>query len=183
MSEKYKMRNECAQYFVTCSIIQWLDVFTRPCYADIFLENIQYCQKHKGLEVYAWCIMSSHVHMIIGSHDKPLHGIVRDLKSYSSKQIVQAIRDNPKESRKGWLLWLFEKEGAYNSNNVNHQFWQQNNRPIELWNHKLAKEKLEYIHMNPVKAGIVEQAYHFRYSSAIDYETGRKGLLELHQLD
>lgn len=182
MSEKYKIRNQSAQYFVTFTTVQWLDVFTRTCYADIFLDSVRYCEKYKGLEVYAWCIMSNHIHMIIGTHDEPLNGIIRDLKSYTSKKIVKAIFDHPQESRKGWLLWLFEKEGEFNCNNINHQFWQQKNRPIELNSPEIAMQKLHYIHNNPVKAGIVNQPYEYRYSSAIDYEKGTKGMLNLYKL-
>ena len=182
MSRNYKIGNPSALYFITCTTTNWIDVFTRTDYADIFLECVRHCQKHKGLEVYAWCIMSNHAHLIIGSHGKHISDIMRDLKGYSSKKIVEEIRNNPKESRQRWLLWLFQKEGRFNPNNKEFQFWQNGYHPIELSSHEISMQKLEYIHLNPVKAGLVEQAHHYRYSSAIDYETGRKGMLELHKL-
>ena len=112
MSEKYKVRNPDALYFITFAVVGWVDVFTRRCYVDILLESIKFCQKEKGLEVYAWCIMSNHVHLIVGrngSNDIP--NIIRDLKKYTSKQIVKAIAENNRESRRDWMLSLFLEYG------------------------------------------------------------------------
>jgi putative transposase len=133
MSRKYKIRDQGAIYFVTFTIVNWLDVFIRREYRDIFLESIRYCQKNKGLEVCAYCVMSSHVHLIIGRHGEPnLEDIIRDIKKFTSTQIIEAIRNNQHESRRELLLWLFERAGQANKNNTTYQFWQQNNHPIEL---------------------------------------------------
>jgi len=106
----YVIRDQFGQYFVTFTVHQWVDVFSRKEYADLFLDSIRYCQKEKGLKVYAWVIMTNHVHMIIGSDKVKLSDIIRDLKKYTSTQIINAIKNNPHESRKNWLLWLFQKE-------------------------------------------------------------------------
>ena len=140
MSRKYKIRDQDKLYFVTFTVIQWLDppvgrhgVFIRREYKDIFLESIKYCQQHKGLEVCAYCIMSSHIHMILGRNSEPnLEGIIRDIKKYTSLKIIEAIKDNQQESRKELFLWLFERAGRKNSNNKKYQFWQQHNHPAEL---------------------------------------------------
>jgi putative transposase len=88
MSRKYKIRDQDKLYFVTFTIINWLDVFTRQEYRDIFLDSIRYCQTNKGLEVCAYCVMSSHVHMIIGRHGaQGLDEIIRDIKKYSMRLI------------------------------------------------------------------------------------------------
>ena len=139
-------------------------------YRDIFLDSIRYCQKHKGLEVCAYVIMPSHVHMIIGRHgDESLEGIIRDIKKFTSVKIIQAIADNPQESRKELLLWLFERAGTHNKNNTRFQFWQQDNQPIELGTDEKSYQILDYIHDNPVKAGIVRYPEHYLYSSAVNY--------------
>ncbi|HEY0656566.1 MAG TPA: transposase [Chryseosolibacter sp.] len=133
MGRKYKIRDQNKLYFVTFTVIQWLDVFTRQEYRDIFLDSIRFCQEKKGLEVCAYVIMSSHVHMIIGRHgDDSLDGIIRDIKKFTSSKIIEAIKENPQESRRELLLWLFERAGRNNKNNTRYQFWQQNNQPIEL---------------------------------------------------
>ena len=68
MSRKYKIRDQERPYFVTFTVINWIDVFIRNEYRNIFIDSVKYCQLNKGLEVYAWCMMTSHVHMIIGSN-------------------------------------------------------------------------------------------------------------------
>lgn len=170
MSRKYKIRDEDKLYFVTFTVIRWLDVFIRNQYKDIFLDSLKYCQKNKGLELCAYCIMTSHVHMIIGrNHEASLAGIIRDIKKYTSVKIIEAIKDNQYESRRDLFMWLFEREGRRNSNNIQYQFWQQNNHPIELSTNTKIDATLDYIHNNPVKAGIVLSPEHYLYSSAINY--------------
>ncbi len=100
------------------------------------------------------------------------------MKKYTSKAIIKAIEENPQESRKEWLLWFFERAGKKNSNNSKYQFWQQNNKPIELSNSKILEQKLNYIHNNPVEEGIVFESHEYRYSSAVDY-AGSKGMIDI----
>ena len=121
--------------------------------------------------------MSNHIHLIIGTNNKPMQDILRDIKRHTSKAITKAIGDNPQESRRDWLLWFFEREGNANPNNEHFQFWQQGNHPIELWSDEVIDQKLDYIHHNPVKAGWVDTPEHYLYSSARDY-AGEKGLID-----
>lgn len=179
MSRAYKFYDQQKPHFISFSVVRWIDVFTRIEYREILLDSIKYCMANKGLEVYAWCVMSNHVHMIIGSsRGLPMQGIMRDLKKYTSRAIVKAIRENIHESRKDWMIWMFEREGQYNPNNEVHQFWQQDNHPIELYSNDVMQQKLDYIHNNPVKAGWVDKPEHYLYSSARDY-AGDKGLLDI----
>ena len=115
-----------------------------------------HCIEHKGLEVYGWCIMTRHVHMIIGSKKHKLESIVHNMKVFTSKSIKQSIKEHPEESRREWILWMMERAGKKNGNNADFQFWQQNNHPLEISSQDMAWQKLEYIHNNPVKGGIVE---------------------------
>ena len=110
MSRKYKIRNQDALYFVTFTVIQWLDVFIRRDYRDIFLDSLRYCQENKGLEVCAYCIMSSHVHLIIGRNKEiGLDAIIRDIKKFTSIKIIEAIKDNPQESQKNCCCGSFQE--------------------------------------------------------------------------
>jgi putative transposase len=170
MSRKYKIRNQDKLYFVTFTVIHWLDVFIRREYKDIFLDSVRFCQKNKGLEVYAYCIMSSHIHMIIGRNgNQRMEDIIRDLKKFTSFKIIEAIEKSGEESRKEFLLRAFAYAGQKNSNNTYFQFWQQHSHPIELSNNKILDQKLEYIHNNPLEAGIVLSPEHYLYSSAVNY--------------
>ena len=180
MSRNYKIRNQDELYFVTFTVVQWLYVFTRREYRDILLDSIRYCQQHKGLEVWGYCVMTSHAHWIFGRHGEPsLEGIIRDIKKYTSVKIIEAIRNNEHESRRELLLWLFERAGKKNSNNTNYQFWQQHNHPIELNTNYKIDQRLEYIHQNPVVEGIVLSPEDYLYSSAVNYAGFPEKLLDI----
>ena len=179
MSRAHKFNNPGGLYFVSFATVGWIDVFTREEYRNIFVDSLKYCQENKGLEIYAWCLMTNHVHLIARAKEGFLMpGIMRDLKKFTSKKIIEAIQANEQESRKEWMLAIFKASGAYNANNTNYQFWRQDNKPIELWSHEVIQQKLDYIHNNPVEAGFVSEPEHWRYSSAIDY-SGGKGLIEI----
>ncbi|MFI5130128.1 MAG: transposase [Chitinophagales bacterium] len=110
-----------------------LDVFTRKVYRDIVLDSIRHCQENKGLLLHCWCVMSNHLHLIASAKNNDLSDVLRDFKKFTSKQIVSTIEANQKESRKGWMLEIFRKEGVKNSRNKNYQFWRQDNQPQELY--------------------------------------------------
>ncbi len=104
------------------------------------------------MEIYAWCIMTNHVHLIFRSIKKQKPELLLgDIKRYTSKAIIKAILENPRESRKEWLLEQFKKAGAKSSNVNKYQFWRHDNKPIELWSNKVIDEKINYIHNNPVE--------------------------------
>lgn len=123
MSSKYKFRNQDKIYFVSFAVGYWLDVFIRKEYKEVILESLRYCQAKKGLELYGWCIMTSHIHLIIGTDGEKMEDILRDFKSFTSKSLKGSIRNNPQESRKEWLLWMMERAGKKNKHTKGFQFW------------------------------------------------------------
>jgi REP element-mobilizing transposase RayT len=121
-----------------------VDVFTRNEYKDILIENLAWCQKNKGLEVFAWCIMTNNVHLIARAEECiSLSDILRDFKKFTSKAVLKAIRENNRESRKEWLLKQFETSDG-------NRFWRPDNQPVELRSNAVIDQKLNYIHQNPV---------------------------------
>ncbi|WP_370455779.1 MULTISPECIES: transposase [unclassified Imperialibacter] len=129
MSRNYKIRDQSKLYFVSYATVNWIDVLIRPVYKDIVIDSLKYCIENKGLEIYAWCIMTSHVHLIIGTKQDKIEYILRDHKRHTSKEITKAISDNPQESRHEWILWMLERAGKKNSNNETYQFWHRNGEP------------------------------------------------------
>lgn len=105
MSRNYKFHNPEGAYFVSFAVVEWIDIFTRNQYKDILLERLSFSQQNKAMEVFAWWIMTSQVHLVFGSAGeyKP-EDLLGDLKRFTSRKIIQAISENPKESRKEWLL-------------------------------------------------------------------------------
>ncbi len=182
MSSKYKVGEDAIPHFVTFSIVGWIDVFSREQYKELFLQSLQYCIEQKGLLLHAWVIMTNHVHLIISSDTAKLEHIIRDLKKFTSKQLIKAIQENTKESRKEWMLNIFSFAGKNNNNNKDFQFWRQDYHPIELNTNIIIKQRLDYLHENPVRSGLVWEPQQYKYSSAIDYYTNQHGLLPVRQL-
>ncbi len=178
MSRKYKFYNKEGVYFVSFATVYWLDIFVREVYCNTIVENLDYCRKNKGLEIFCWCIMPSHIHLIIRAKDNNPEIVLGKFKEYTSKLLTKQIAENTEESRKEWLLWMFERAASKSSNVTNNQFWQHHNKPIELWTPEVTEQKVNYIHNNPVASGFVREANDWKYSSAIDY-AGGKGLLEI----
>ncbi len=105
MSDSYQIKDQNAVYFLTFQIVGWADIFTRQVYRNIIIDSFQYCRIHKGLKIYAYVIMSNHVHCILSTENN-LSDIVRDLKKYSSKKILETVNSEI-ESRRDWLLMIF----------------------------------------------------------------------------
>jgi REP element-mobilizing transposase RayT len=167
MSLKYKFKNPEGLYFVTYAVVDWVDVFTSDVYRGIFIDSLNWSVKNKGLVVYAWVLMTNHVHLIVSRKgENRLEDIFRDIKKFTSLKIVHEIKQNTKESRKEWMLRIFGENGELNSQIEKYQFWQHGNYPIELDNNKIMEQKLTYLHNNPVEAGFVTEAHHWKYSSA-----------------
>jgi len=162
----YKIRNKAAIHFVTFAVvvpmaIGRVDVFTRKEYRDIILESIRHCQNKRRLLLHCWCIMSNHLHLIASAKNHDLSGILRDFKKFTSKKIIKAIQGNLHESRREWMLRIFLEQGEKNSRNETYQFWRQDNQPQEVYSPSFAFQKINYIHNNPVEAGIVEKPEHY----------------------
>jgi putative transposase len=165
MSEKYKFHKD-GLFFVTMTVVGWIDVFTRKKYADEIIKNLNYCIEHKGLEIYEFCIMSNHLHLICSAKDGEVGKVIRDFKSFTAKEIIRSIDENPQESRKEWLLYMFRYFAKGSSPKCEFQFWQHHNHPVWLESRKFILQRTRYIWNNPVKAGIVSEPQHYIYSSA-----------------
>ena len=176
-ADGYKIRDQSATHFLTFSIMGWIDIFSRQRYRDLVIESFQYCRKHKGLQIGAYVIMSNHIHTIWTATNNNLSDIVRDFKTFISKAITSSIESEP-ESRREWLLYMFRFYANRTAANENFKVWTGQNHPEELHSESFLQTKLNYIHDNPVRAGLVAEPSHYLYSSAANYE-GKKGLMEI----
>ena len=179
MSRKYKFGESTGAYFISFATVYWIDVFTRDMYFSVITASLDYCRKNKGMEIYGYCIMPSHIHLIFRSSLGDPSGLMRDFKGFTSRKMLKIITENPQESRKEWLLWMFEKAGKKNSNVEKSQFWEQNNQPIEIWSLKVFEQKLNYIHNNPLETGFVTDPIDWKYSSARNYGNDDQTVLEI----
>ena len=180
---RYKILAQHGLNFVTLTVVDWVDVFIRKSYKDLLLDSLRHCQKEKGLVVYAYVIMSSHIHLIVeASGSTPLSDILRDFKKFTAKTILNEIEHGGYESRREWMLHRFAYHGKNVVGNRKYQFWQSDNHPILLYTLPVLAQKIGYIHLNPVKEGCVLEAEHFPYSSASNYMT-ETGLLVVAVVD
>lgn len=181
----HKIVNQGELHFVTFTVVGWTDVFTRDIYCNIIIEALNHCVENKGLQVHAYVIMSSHIHLILSDPENlNLSGIIRDFKTHTAKSILNSIKESNTESRKEWMMKLFKYFAKYNKRNGQFQFWKQDNKPIELVSTKWTMQKLSYIHLNPVRAGIVLKAEEYVNSSAKEYvEESYCGPIKLNKLE
>ena len=133
--------------------------------------------KNKGLVLFGWVIMSNHLHLLAQSKVGDISGFIRDFKKHTGKAIIEYIQ-NGIESRRKWVLKIFSENASRTNRNKEYQVWTHENHCVKVYTDTFVREKLEYIHNNPVRAGIVERPEHYLYSSAKDY-AGEKGLLDV----
>jgi putative transposase len=181
MSEKYKFNDPDGTYFITASTVGWIDIFTRPELKHVIIDSLKHCQKEKGLIINAWCLMPSHLHMIVRTSKVPLPDIMRDFKKFTTKEIVNVI-GRIHESRKAWMLEMFSDVADGLKRVKNYKMWQDGNHPELLFSNDFLRQKLDYVHMNPVVAEFVDEPEYYWYSSARDYYTKQRGLLMIEPL-
>jgi REP element-mobilizing transposase RayT len=180
MSTGYQIVEQDALHYVTFQIVRWVDLFTRKVYRDIVIDSLKYCQLNKGLEIYAFVVMSNHVHILLRSDIGKLSDTIREFKSFTAKQILLAI-DTESESRRDWMLNLFEFAAKQHKRNEKYQIWTHENHAELIHSDKFIIQKINYIHNNPVRAGIVENPEDYLYSSATDF-AGKRCLLDIVQM-
>jgi len=166
----YIIHDQQAIYYLTSTIVGWIDVFSRKVYRDIVIDSFKYCIKHKGLHLHAYVIMSNHVHLIVSVDEGfTISDFVRDFKKYTAKQILDDMINNNTESRRQWILHQFGYYASRHARNEKYQVWDHDNHFIELSSPKLTQQKIDYIHENPVRAGLVYRPEDYVYSSASNY--------------
>jgi len=168
MSNGYKISEQDELHFVTFQVVRWIDIFTRKVYRDIVIDSLRYCQQNKGLEVYAFVVMSNHIHAILRSSTGRLSDTIREFKSFTAKQMLDAIHQES-ERRSEWMLSEFEFAAKKHKRNEKYQLWTHENHPIILYGNAIIQQRINYIHDNPVRSGIVANQEDYLYSSARAY--------------
>jgi REP element-mobilizing transposase RayT len=157
---RYRINDPRFAHFVTSTIVAWLPVFTTASRCDILLQSLEYCRAHKGLKIHAWVILDNHFHAILAAPD--LSQVLADFKRHTAQQILALL----KTEQCDWLLNQFHYFRAAHKLESTHQIWQEGSHPQAIVSDEIMLQKLEYLHNNPVKRGLVGAAEHWRYSSA-----------------
>jgi putative transposase len=175
-ADNYFINDQNAVYYLTFTIVDWVDVFTRKEYKFVVADSLNYCIEHKGLEVFAWCLMSNHLHLVCRAiEDSRISDIIRDFKKFTAKTILDKIITEPESRRdclpagQAGMLYRFEFAGKFDNRIKKYRFWQDTNHAIQLDNTEMIEQRINYTHDNPVRAMIVGRQEDYLYSSARDY--------------
>ena len=166
MRSRYRIHEPHAAHFVTGTIIEWLPVFTNATRCDILIHALSYCREHKALRIHAWVILDNHFHAILSAPD--LSRVLADFKRHTAKSLLAQLQADGSD----WLLDQLSYHRLKHKSESEHQIWQEGSHPQAIVSDEMMEQKLDYLHNNPVKRGLVASPEHWRYSSAHEWLPG-----------
>ena len=172
---RYKVYEPTHPHFITLTVLHWIPLFTNTKSVDILLDCFMYLQKNDNLKIYSYVILENHLHLVASSDD--IAKTIKKFKSYTAKKLLKLLQE---ENIKTILEQLAFYKKAHKKTTT-YQVWQEGMQPKLIQDEKTMIQKIEYIHNNPVKRGYVDEARHWRYSSARDYDD-EKGLLDIEKM-
>ncbi len=169
---RYKFFDVEGPYFITCTIVNWLPIFSRTNVVAIILDSWKFLQTENRLILYGYVILENHLHCIFSAKDPSKE--IANFKSYTARQIIDLL----KERSDGFLLKQLNAFKLSHKTDRPYQLWQEGSHPKLIQNEEMMRQKLDYMHFNPVERGYVDDPIHWRYASARNY-AGLKGLLDI----
>lgn len=176
MRTRYKICEADHPYFITCTIVAWIPIFTRKPYFDILIDTLNFSRQNKGLKIFAYVILDNHLHLVVAGDN--LTNIIKEFKSYTAREIIRQA----KEDGKDWLLTQLMFHKGEHKRESHYQVWQEGFHPQMISSEEMLAQKIEYIHYNPVRNGVVDKAEDWLYSSARNY-LDLPALLEIDRLE
>ena len=169
---RYQFTETDYPYFITNTIVAWLPIFAYSTFADIVLDSWRFLQRERGVKLIAWVIMENHLHWIAAADNLPQH--VGRFKSFTARRIIDEL------GARGFKTILEELRFFKLRHKIDqeYQLWQEGSHPQRIDTDEMMIQKVEYLHGNPVRRGYIDDAVHWRYSSARSY-AGREGLIEV----
>jgi len=175
----FQVSDQHSVYFLTLTVEGWIDIFTRKEYKLEVVNSLNFCVERKGLVIFAWCLMSNHLHLLCRSKEPfKLSDTIQDFKKFTARKVLESIEKESIESRNQWILEYLRIRGESQSRITRYKFWKDGLHAIFLESSGFFEQKLHYIHYNPVEALIVEEPEEYLFSSARDY-SGKKGLVKV----
>ena len=173
MRSRYRFHYEDRAYFITSTIIEWLPVFTTASCCDLLIASLEHCRGHKALKIYAWVILDNHFHAIVAGPQ--LSDTIAELKTFTAHAILAQLKVEGRD----WLLNQLSFFRARYKTSSAHQVWQEGVHPQSIPSDAIMLQKLQYLHNNPVKRGLVSSPEHWRYSSAHEWLPGAIPILRV----
>jgi len=176
MRSRYRITEENYPYFMTTTTVAWIPVFTRKPYLELLINSLNFCRQHKDLKILAYVIMDNHIHLVVAG--EKLSDTIKEFKSYTAREIVLLAQ----EENKSWLLNQLQFHKHDHKTDSHHQVWQEGFHPQQIYSEEVLRQKVAYLHHNPVRAGLVARAEDWFYSSARNY-AGLPAPLEIDLLE
>jgi len=172
---RYKIYEPTHPHFITCIVLHWIIIFTNKESVQIIIDSLKFLQNNHGVKLYAYVILENHLHLIASSDD--LAKDIARFKSYTAREIINLLKI------KNVKTILDQLEFYKKAHKVDREFqlWQEGYQPKLIQSEQMMIERINYIHNNPIKRGYIDEAVHWRYSSARDYE-GIDGLIEIERM-
>ncbi|MHB8069107.1 MAG: REP-associated tyrosine transposase [Desulfobaccales bacterium] len=175
MRTRYKITDKDEPFFITSTIVEWIPVFTRKPYVDILIDALTFSRENKGLKLFAYVIMDNHFHLLISGEN--LSNTIKDLKRHTAREIIKLAESE----KKFWLLQQFKFYRLAHKSDSQYQVWQEGFHPKQIFSEETLRQKIDYIHHNPVRIGWVDKPEDWMYSSARNY-LGLEALMEIDTL-
>jgi putative transposase len=166
MRSRYRVHELHTAHFITATTVAWLPIFTKAARCDIVIEALQFCRAHKGLKIHAWVILDNHLHAILAAPG--LSRVLADFKRHAARRLIEHLQTENCD----WLLNQLQYFRAAHKVESEHQLWQEGSHPQAILGDEMMLQKLDYLHNNPVKRGLVASPEHWLYSSAHEWLPG-----------
>ena len=167
---RYKIYDKEAAHFLTATVVNWISLFSNPDHAQTILDALRYLVEQERWPLYAYVVMEHHIHWIASAPD--LVREVRNFKSFTARAIIDALQERNAQ----WTLRQLAHHRSTQRKKQRYQVWQEGSQPKQIQGEAMLRQKIEYIHQNPIRRGYVDDPLHWRYSSARDY-AGEPGLV------
>ncbi len=178
-TQRIQQENENEPHFLTLTLIEWIDVFTKPEYFKIILDSLTFCRKNKGLLLYEYVIMSNHIHLIARAREgSKLSQIISDFKKHTTREILKMLEKDNRKYLLNTIRNSFSKKKGYEN-----QIWQRENCPKLIATEEFLHQKIEYIHFNPVRKNYVDLPEYWLLSSAQNRLTEKSGIIAVDDYD
>lgn len=169
---RYKFFEDAQPYFLTATTVEWIPLFSRPVLAEILLDSLQFLSSAGRMQLHAYVIMEHHIHLVASG--EKLDETIGDFKSFTARKIIDLLKEQHAEQ----ILVQLRKHKCVHKHDREYQVWQEGSHPQIIGSAEMMRQKIAYIHHNPVRRGYVDDPCYWRYSSARNY-AGEKGLIEV----
>jgi putative transposase len=176
MRTRYKITDKDQIYFITSTTVEWISVFTRKSYFDILINSLIFCRRNKGLKLFAYVILDNHFHLVVSGDS--FSNTIKDFKRHTAREIISLAQIEGKS----WLLNQFKFYRQKHKLDSQYQVWQEGFHPKQITSEEILRQKIEYIHYNPVRIGLVDKPEDWRSSSARNY-LGLESVMEIDFFD